>query len=289
MRLIFFITALLFTPLFGKEKTVDEKKAELLDFKSIKNILKNDQLEKVVKAKKIALSKVVKKRVVKVEKSYAIPSEEEIWNFLTEYWLVLNVQKLKWDFKKPDYGIHKHFESFLEKMSFLEKKFKVLIIDTPLITHFSLPANKNEYIFLLSLPFMRTLDLTKQEISILLFEDFIRMNKGYFKEFVSLKDFKSHLGKTFKKGKFKKQDFIKVHQRYNQFIFKKGFNFQQQFDVTKEVNNYLKGYPEYQSIYVKLLRKINYLVRNKKNYRSYVNIYPSPELQLNWLGRGKKL
>ena len=123
MRLIYSLSIVvtLLIPLYGKEKTVDEKKAELLDFKSIKKILKNDQLEKIVKEKKKALSKVVKKRVEKIEKSYAIPSEHEIWNFLTEYWLVLNVQKLKWDFKKPDYGVHKHFESFLEKMSFQQK------------------------------------------------------------------------------------------------------------------------------------------------------------------------
>ena len=80
-----------------------------------------------------------------------------------------------------------HFESFLEKMGFLRKKFKILILDTPLVTHFSLPANKNHSLFLLSLPFMRTLDLTKQEISVLLFEDFIWLKKGYFSRLCKFK------------------------------------------------------------------------------------------------------
>jgi hypothetical protein len=271
------------TSILGKEETIDEKKAKLLNFKSIKGLLKNDNLDRFVKEKKNKLERVVKKRVDKTKKSYRIPPDDEVWSFLTEYWLIRNVQKLKWDFKKPNYGIHKHFESFLEKMGFLEKKFKILVLDTPIVTHFSLPANKNEYIFLLSLPFMRTLDLTKQEISILLFEDFVRMNKGYFKDFVSVKTFKKYLGKTFKKGTFKKQEFLKVHSRYDQFIFKKGFNFQQQFDVTKIVINYLRGNSIYLTVYEKLLKKIEYLVKNKKNYSHYVKVYPSPELQLNWM------
>ena len=150
-------------------------------------------------------------------------------------------------------------------------------------SNFSLPANKNHSLFLLSLPFMRTLDLTKQEISMLLFEDFIRQRKGYFRDFVSLKEFKVLLGSNFKKGKLKTESFFKVHKRFDQFIFNKGFSFQQQFLVTKEVSRLLKGHPEYLSVYINLLKKIDYLIKTKKEFKSYVNIYPSPELQLNWL------
>ena len=268
---------------FSQEKTIDEKKAELLDFKSIKNILKNDNLAKIVEKKKKALENTVVKKEKKVEESFLVPTKDEIWSFISEYWIVLNAQKLKWDFKKPHYGVVSHFEAFLEKMGFLEKKFKILILDTPLVAHFSLPANKNHSLFLLSLPFMRTLDLTKQEISVLLFEDFIRQRKGYFRDFVSLKEFKVLLGSNFKKGKLKTESFFKVHKRFDQFIFNKGFSFQQQFLVTKEVSRLLKGHPEYLSVYINLLKKIDYLIKTKKEFKSYVNIYPSPELQLNWL------
>ena len=268
---------------FSQEKTIDEKKAELLDFKSIKNILKNDNLAKIVEKKKKALENTVVKKEKKVEESFLVPTKDEIWSFISEYWIVLNAQKLKWDFKKPHYGVVSHFEAFLEKMGFLEKKFKILILDTPLVAHFSLPANKNHSLFLLSLPFMRTLDLTKQEISMLLFEDFIRQRKGYFRDFVSLKEFKVLLGSNFKKGKLKTESFFKVHKRFDQFIFNKGFSFQQQFLVTKEVSRLLKGHPEYLSVYINLLKKIDYLIKTKKEFKSYVNIYPSPELQLNWL------
>ena len=125
---------------FSQEKTIDEKKAELLDFKSIKNILKNDNLAKIVEKKKKALENAVVKKEKKVEESFLVPTEDEIWSFISEYWVVLNAQKLKWDFKKPHYGVVSHFEAFLEKMGFLEKKFKILILDTPLVAHFSLPA-----------------------------------------------------------------------------------------------------------------------------------------------------
>ena len=280
---LFSVLLILCVEVFGQEKTLDEKKAELLDFKSIKDILKNDNLEKTVERKKRALANKIVKKEKKIEESFLVPTEDEIWNFISEYWIVLNAQKLKWDFKKPHYGVVSHFESFLEKMGFLEKKFKILILDTPLVTHFSLPANKNHSLFLLSLPFMRTLDLTKQEISVLLFEDFIRLKQGYFRDFVSLKEFKVLLGSNFNKGKLKTESFLKVHKRFDQFIFNKGFSFQQQFLVTKEVSRLLKGHPEYLSVYINLLKKIDYLVKTKKEYKSYVNIYPSPELQINWL------
>tara|TARA_Y100001954_G_scaffold49727_1_gene52528 strand:- start:6809 stop:7699 length:891 start_codon:yes stop_codon:yes gene_type:complete len=285
LKKISLLTVFLFSSIevFGQEKTLDEKKAELLDFQSIRNILKNDSLEKIVEKKRKALANTVVKKEKKIEKSFLVPTEDEIWNFISEYWIVLNAQKLKWDFKKPHYGVVSHFEAFLEKMGFLEKKFKILILDTSLVTHFSLPANKNHSLFLLSLPFMRTLDLTKQEISVLLFEDFIRLNKGYFRDFVSLKEFKALLGSNFKKGKLKTESFFKVHKRFDQFIFNKGFSFQQQFLVTKEVARLLKGHPEYLSVYMNLLKKIDYLIKTRKEYKSYVNIYPSPELQLNWL------
>ena len=59
-----------FLEVFGQEKTLDEKKAELLDFKSIKNILKNDNLEKIVAKKKKALANKVVKKEKKVEESF---------------------------------------------------------------------------------------------------------------------------------------------------------------------------------------------------------------------------
>ena len=122
LKKISFLTVFLFSFLevFSQEKTLDEKKAELLDFKSIRDILKNDNLEKIVEKKREALANKVVKKEKKIEESFLVPTEDEIWNFISEYWIVLNAQKLS-GILKPHYGVVSHFESFLEKMGFLKK------------------------------------------------------------------------------------------------------------------------------------------------------------------------
>ena len=72
-------------------------------------------------------------------------------------------------------------------------------------------------------------------------------------------------------------------KRYDEIIFDKGFNFQQQFETTKKISRLLKNQIKLWNTYYKLIGKINELVSNNLLYKNYTKIYPSPELQLGWL------
>jgi len=169
-------------------------------------------------------------------------------------------------------------------MGYYEVKFKILLVNTPNITHFVLPSNRGELIFILSVPFIRTLDLSKLEISLLLFEDLQRNEIGLFK--ANLKSIKREklLGSNYYSSK--KIDikvFEKTLKQYDEIIFDKGFNFQQQFEVTKRMGDLLRSNLKLWSTYFQMIKKIDDLVKSNLLYSKYNKIYPSPELQLNWL------
>ncbi|EQC48842.1 hypothetical protein M899_2764, partial [Bacteriovorax sp. BSW11_IV] len=151
---------------------------EFVDFSKIKNVLKQDGLDEVAKKKTLDEKKKKEREVSKMQKKYDMPRIEDFWGFMSEYWLVKNAPILKWDFKKADYGVDEYFGAFLEKFGFRGVKYRILYLDAPVITHMALPANEKELIFLISVPFIRTLDLSKIEISLLMFEDYIRSEYG---------------------------------------------------------------------------------------------------------------
>lgn len=264
----------------------NEKKKEdvqIIDFNNIKEVLKNDMLgEEVVKKQKAVRVKKLINKAKEVSK-YNIPPEEEFWSFLSEYWLVKNVTVLKWDFTKPDYGLEKSYKEFLEDMGIFEKKFRILILDTPEVAHFALPSNNDEIIYLLSAPFIRTLDLTKLEISILLFEDYLRLKNNFFKNFVSIPGVTSFIGGNFHGKKLDKKLIQSMMTKYDEIIFEKGFDFQQQFKVTSEMSKILKSNMKLWNSYYQMLKKVDNLVKTNLLYQKYLKIYPSPELQINWI------
>lgn len=263
--------------------TTAEKESSIIDFQNIKNVLKNDRLEDQGKKIEKAVDKVARKRISSISKKYDIPSEDEFWSFFSEYWLVKNVSVLKWDFARPDYGLDDSFASFLQDRGLLEKKFKILLIDSPVITHFSLPTSSDEFIFILSLPFIRTLDLSKLEISMLLFEDLQRDNMGYFKSYLTTKELKKIWGTNFYQKKLDTKIFQNLLKKYDDFIFGKGFSFQQQYEVTKKMDQLMRSDLNLWNTYINLLKKIDNLVKTNLLYSKYAQMYPSPELQLNWL------
>jgi len=258
-----------------EEKTLAEKENELIDFDSIKKVLKSDQLNKQVHKKTKHIKKLKKKRVLNRKLKYDVPDEKSIWTFLSEIWLVKNSSIVKWDFKKPDYAIEGAFKSFLEKHGYYEKTIKILLVDTPNITHMAIPANPGEFIFLLSVPFIRTLDLSKLEISILLYEDYIRAQKGYFKQFVTSPKFEKMIGSNFQGKKFNSKEVKEIFKRYDEIMFAKGFSFQQQFEVTKAVSRMLKSDLKLWNTYFSMLKKIDDLVKSNLLYNNYVKIFPS--------------
>ncbi|MBT3234504.1 MAG: hypothetical protein HN353_00985 [Bdellovibrionales bacterium] len=258
----------------------------LIDYKSIKDVLVNDNLDQVVKERKRRKKRASVLRTKRLISTYDFPSRENFWPFFSEYWLVKSVQKLKWNFTKPDYGLDSSFKKMLEKIGFLEKQFKVMLLDTNEITHVALPGSDQSYIILLSLPFIRTMDLTKLEISLLLFEDFIRARMGYFENYATSKELQKLFGQNYYQKKLPKSLFQDLLAKYDKIVFSDGFTFQQQFEVTTEVAKLLKGNEKFVLAYRRLIGKIDNLVKRDKSYKNYNQLYPSPELQLNWLNGG---
>ncbi|MBF0205543.1 MAG: hypothetical protein HQK53_01505 [Oligoflexia bacterium] len=260
---------------------------ELIDFSSIKQVIKNDMLENVVVKKNEAILDVRNEKLKKKTKLYDFPSRENFWSLISEYWLVKNAQSLKWDFEKPDYGIDEAVKALFEGLGHYEVRFKLLVINDISPTHFSLPADSGEYIFILSLPFIRTMDLSKLEISLLILEDFYRANFEYFKQYANDKEIDDFFGKNFYNKKFDFEKINKILKSYTYFINEKGFSFPQQYDVTKKVSEVIRSNPNLWKTYNNLLYKIDTLIKNNGEYKSYNKIYPSPEMQLRWLKTSK--
>lgn len=265
-----------------------EKEQDVLNFSNVKKLIKNDDLERELKERQIRAKRAKKKRVQKTQNLYNIPNEKIFWSFFTEYWLVKTAQELKWDFSKPDYGLEVTFGQLLETMGYYEKKFKILLLNTPSITHFSLPSNKDEYIFILSVPFMRTMDLTKLEISLLLLESFFRSELDFMKKSVSFPELNKMIGSNFYKKKLNKEILKKLEDNYTSFVYDKGFNFNQQFEVTKKMGRVLKSNLQLWASYLKLLKKVDDLIKTNILYKNYTKIYPSPEIQIKWLTSSKQ-
>ncbi len=261
----------------------------LLDFSSIKDIIKKDGLSGELQKKQNETRKLLTSKKLSDMKRYNIPTQDQFWTMFSELWLVKNATMLKWDFHKPDFELEKSLVTMLEAQGIYEKKIKILFLDSPAIAHTSLPSNADEYIFLISLPFIRTLDLSKIEISLLLFEDLVRMRKGYFKNYVLSKELEAYLGSNFADKKFNKTLIDEGLKKYNKLLLEKGFSFQEQFETTKEVDILLKNDLKIWNTYVSLLEKIDQLVKSNSLYKNYTLIYPSPELQINWLKPKNKI
>jgi hypothetical protein len=267
----------------GKTQDATKDTKELLDFSSIKDIIKKDGLEGQLQKKQTEKRvQITAKKLVDM-KRYNVPTQAAFWSMFSELWLVKNATVLKWDFHKPDFDLEKSFISLLEAQGHYEKKVKILLLDTTVVIHAALPSDDNEYIFVLSLPFIRTLDLSKVEISLILFEDFIRAKKGYFKNYVLTKDLEAYLGTNFNGKPFNKKIVEESLKKYNSVLMDKGFSFQEQFETTTEMDVLLKSDLKLWNTYLTLLEKIDNLTKTNTLYKKYSQIYPSPELQLNWL------
>ncbi|MBC76412.1 MAG: hypothetical protein CME64_10395 [Halobacteriovoraceae bacterium] len=282
-----FLSILIFGYASAQVKTSEELKDEVIDYSNIQKLLKKDGLEKNAKLKKKIVQQIkVEKEKIKTEK-FHYPSKEDFWGFASRMWLVKNAQELKWDVPRPDYGIRERFRKLLEEFGYFNEKFKILIVDSPNIARLGLPSSKNESLFILSLPFMRALDLTKTDISLLLLEDFFRLKEEMFKNNLNVDT--SFVGGNFAKSEFNKVALLKVLKAYGEVAYKRGFSFQQQYELTKKMDKVLKSKPEVWNSYFQVLKKIDQLVKNNLMYKNYLKIYPSPELQIQWLSPKKKV
>lgn len=270
------------------EKLQDEKELEAVNFNSIKKILQQDGLSEAAKKKEKQVQ-IIKKEQSKIESSrYLYPTEPELWGFVSEYWLIKNAQLLNWDFEKPDYGLEKSFSQTMETIGFYQKKYKILLINNPSVVRAAIPGD-NEFILILSVPFIRSMDLSKLEISLLLMEDFIRLEQGYFKKNVETEKMRKLAGTNFQGGRPDVSMVEELVKNYNKQINQTGFTFQQQFEVTKKMDAYLKSNPELWNVYFRLLGKMDKFIKVNIQYKDYVKLYPSPEMQVKWLSPEEKV
>jgi hypothetical protein len=286
MKILFIIITLFSMTISASEEVKEVVKypgSDLLDFSSIKDIIKTDGLEGELKKKETEKRVLLDKKKLTEMKRYNVPTQSEFWSMFSELWLVKNAPLLKWDFHKPEFDLEKSFISLLEAQGHYEKKIKILLLDTTEVIHAALPSNDDEFIFVLSLPFIRTLDLSKVEISLILFEDFIRARKGYFKNYIQSSELESYLGTNFTGKPFNKKLIADHLKKYNKVLMEKGFSFQEQFETTTEMDSLLKSDLKLWNTYISLLEKIDNLSKTNTLYKKYSQIYPSPELQLNWL------
>jgi hypothetical protein len=266
----------------------EEKELEVVNFSSIQKVLKKDglSLSAELKKKQVSVMKTEQKNLEKAR--YQYPTEDELWGLVTDYWLIKNAQVLGWDFEKPDYGIEASFKGVLETLGFYQKKFKVLLVNTSSVIRAAMPGAEGEIVLVLSLPFIRSMDLSKLEISMLLLEDYLRYEAGYFKKTVGTEKLKKLAGSSFYDQKVDLGLVEELLKNYSNFIEKKGFSFQQQFETTKKMDTFLKSQPEFWNVYYRLLGKIQNFIKTNHQYKDYVKLYPSPEMQLKWLSPEEK-
>lgn len=256
---------------------------EFVNFNKIQKVLKKDGLEKAAK-KKREEAKTKKIDVEATKKAfYNTPAGRHFWNIVTEYWLVKNVNLLKWDFHKPDFGVKTYFQNFLKEVGYYGMKYKILYVNSANITHFGFPLSKKDYLFVISVPFIRAMDLSKLQISLLMFEDLLRLENGQFIDKFDDATLLKLMNTNFYKKEFPKAELEKVLARYSDIVYNSGFTFKDQFSVTKKMDVILKNNPKYWKNYYNLLEKIDSLTKGNLLYKNYSKIYPSPELQLKWI------
>jgi hypothetical protein len=264
--------------------TSAEQQQELLDFPAIRSILQSDDLDQSATKTEVKVERQRTQRQEQNRNLFNIPGNDVFWTFMSEYWIVKNAPILRFDFSKPDYGIAPAFSSFLEQMGIYEQGFKILLINSPMVPHFALPSNpRGDVLFILSVPFIRTLDLSRQEISLLLFENLLRHRQGYFQNMLMTPELEKFIGSNFEGAALDKSMIENLFKQYDKIIYEQGFQFQQQFEITRLMDQHLKNDLPVWNTYYNLIRKIDELVKSNTLYQRYNVIYPSTELQLNWL------
>ena len=173
----------------------------------------------------------------------------------------------------------------LEQLEIKDKSFKIILINSTILTHFALPSDVNHYIFILSLPFIREVKLSNVDIAILLLEDMMRSDLGLMKKSILSQNKINILGASLKNSTINKMTFEKLLKRYDEKIYEKGYSFQDQFLVTKEIGKKVRKYNKINQNYISMLSKIDFAIKSGKSFSHYNKTYPSPEMQMKWLER----
>jgi hypothetical protein len=235
MRYLLLSTLIVFSVFAQDSKLPEEKELDVVDFQNVKDVLKKDGLLQEVQRKKTEVVKIKEIRSEEEKLRYVWPTEEEFWPLAAEFWLVKQAPLLRWDFDRPDYGLQESFSTILRSVGMLQKRFRLLAIDSPAPGHLGLPWKDEEYCLLFSVPFVRSMDLSKLEISLLLLEDVLRLQEGWLKEYSRPAKLKELVGQNFMGSKPDLSPMHDAGKGYTRFLAEKGFSFQQQFQITKKM------------------------------------------------------
>mgnify|MGYP000920363799 CR=1 FL=1 len=275
-------------PVPAEARLPQEKELDVVDFQHVKDVLKKDGLMQEVKRKKDEVERIQGARVAQEKARHNWPSEDDFWPIASELWLVKNASTLKWDFERPEYGVEETLAQLLRTTGHVGKRFRILALDAPSPAHFNLPWTKQEYCLLFSVPFARTLDLSKLEIALLLLEEVLRAEEGWPRDLVRPAKLKDLVGSNFTGQKPDLTPVFEVGTALTAFLREKGYSFQQQFQLTRKMDTLLKAHPELWNAYVRLLGKIDRLVKSNPVHAGYLKLFPSPEMQLRWLAPEEK-
>lgn len=243
---------------------------------TIKDILIKDHLLLEADKKKMDELRLEAEKE-KIEKSkIKVLTDEEFTEIATLLWLVKRESKLRWDFEKVDYGVNETFKKLLHKLNVTGPVYKILYLNSDIIPHVGILSGNN-YILLISKTFIEKLDLSKQEVALILFEEFIRLKLNLLQNKINQKVTKMDVKD--------KRTFDEYWNILDQEIIKMGFSFQEQFSLTKEIVNYIKNEPKISEIYQRLNEKIKILIQTENQYSFYPKIYPSPDLKEAWLAK----
>ena len=115
------------------------------------------------------------------------------------------------------------------------------------------------------------------------------MEAGYFKKAVATEKMKKLAGTSFFGQKADLSILEELMKNYDMQINQKGYSFQQQFEITKKMDVFLKSNPELWNAYFRLLGKIQSFLKINVQYKDYVKLYPSPEMQIKWISPEEKV
>ncbi len=267
-----------------KEVELFEKEKQIINLDSVRDILKKDELSPLIEQKKekiTALKKQIKKNQ---EEVYSFPPRLSFFQTLLKFWIVKHESLLKWNFEFPEYGLEENLKSMFSKLGIDAKPFQILLLNSTLIPHLGIEG-EDRHILLLSLPFIRTLDLSHEEISLILLEDYLRIEQARLSHYLLNNDLlDAHLEKSFLGDLGVVDQVVSTFLGgWEEFIFKKGFSFQDQYELTKSMNQRLSSQKELWVKYFAVLGKIDSLVKVNPLYKSYMRLFPSPEMQTRWL------
>ncbi len=249
---------------------------------TIQKILQNDLLDASAQDQFDQFQAAKRQQKERLKQRYLFPPASEFWNIFSEYWLVKRMTFLKWDYPTAHLGLESTLHQTFQQIDLPYQSFKILLVQTTDIGHIALPSSLNQPIFILSEPFLRAAGLSTEEAVALLITDWLRLKQKRFETYVSTRKLRKLLGTNFYPSSLDRRVMEKSLKRYDDFMNKKRFSYQDQFFVIKSLKARTQKHPKILKALVSGLRKIKRLTNINLVYQSYKRLYPLLESQIYW-------